>query len=547
MIITPRPYQAAACAAVNTGLADNGTGLLVVIPTGGGKTLVMADLIHQWMINWPETRVCVLAHTKELVEQNAGKFAAYWQQQQQIPAPMGIYCAGLRKKETDASVLFASIQSVSKKAMQLGAFDVLMVDEAHHIPTAKDEGVWRRFIADATRANPNVRIVGLSATPYRMGTGSIIGKDTILKRICYEVSVLDLIKQGHLCPLVTKSSATQVDTSRLHIRQGEYVAAEVEAMMDQDNLINGAVQEMIALGGDRRSWIVFCAGVNHAAHVRDALNYAGIAAGLVTGETPAAERDRTIAAFKARKLRALCNVNVLSEGFDFPGIDLVALLRPTKSPGLYYQQVGRSFRLCNGKQDALILDFAGVIAEHGPVDQIQVRTKEKGEGGEMPSKNCPECNEPLHLSVMKCPACGYEFPSKPKHDAQAADAAILSSQIRPVRHEISDARYSRHLGQSGSVTLRVDYYSGYHRVAQEWVCIEHTGYAKAKAIQWLTARYPQNYKHLPGTVEQLLDWIKGGFELARPAAIHIRPGTGNKKFPEIVRYEWPAMTLELAA
>lgn len=548
MILTPRPYQAAACAAINAGLADGGTGLLVVIPTGGGKTLVMADLIHQWMVNWPETRVCVLAHTKELVEQNAAKFAAYWQQQQQVPAPMGIYCAGLRKKDTDASVLFASIQSVTKKAMQLGAFDVLMIDEAHHIPTERDEGIWRRFIADATRANPNVRIVGLSATPYRLGSGSIIGATTILKRICYEVSVLELIQQGYLCPLITKANAVQADTSGLHTRQGEYIAAEVESLMDQDNLIAGAVQEMITQGANRKSWIVFCAGVVHADHVRLALCEAGIPAGLVTGETPRFERDRTIADFKAGRLRALCNVNVLTEGFDHPGIDLVALLRPTKSAGLYYQMVGRSFRLCNGKQDALILDFAGVIAEHGPVDQIKVTRKEKSdEPGEVPQKDCPECGETLHLSAMRCPVCGYEFPAKPKHDAQAADAAILSSQLRPIRHTITDVRYSRHVGNSGIPTLRADYYAGYSRVAQEWVCIEHTGYAKAKALQWLTLRYPHGFSHAPGTVDQLLDWIKGGFELTRPTAIHLRPGNNNKKYPEIVRYEWPDLTLELAA
>ena len=891
MILTPRPYQLAAAAAINAGLADGGTGLLAVLPTGSGKTILLADLIHQWMVNWPETRVCVLAHTKELVEQNAAKFAAYWQQQQQVPAPMGIYCAGLRKKDTDASVLFASIQSVTKKAMQLGAFDVLMIDEAHHIPTERDEGIWRRFIADATRANPNVRIVGLSATPYRLGSGSIVGETTILKRICYEISVLELIQQGHLCPLVTKASAVQADTSGLHTRQGEYIAAEVESLMDQDNLIAGAVQEMITQGADRKSWIVFCAGVVHADHVRLALCEAGIPAGIVTGETPRQERDRTIADFKAGRLRALCNVNVLSEGFDHPGIDLVALLRPTKSAGLYYQQCldslteiltrtgwkkigevsehdevaatdyrsevpriswetpiqvvnrplgdesmfhavgpgidirvtaghamilksqtekawkrksaedvskrlsgykipvaafelvdpapltddeirfigwfmtdgnrnkitnaitisqsekqpwfgeiekmlvgcgfkyskrlitaktnfkesgprytfivsrglpratdkhlsgwerlerwldkdfsteldalddrqfevllqamhlgdgakqasvswtrrsyhivtvnscfadrvqslsvrrgwrcnigkshsrgsvlltlhikkqayrsvagiaqkdrgsalrlsdstpservwcvtvpsgafiarrngkafvtgncGRAFRISPVKQDALILDFAGVIAEHGPVDQIKVTRKEKSDvPGEMPTKDCPECGETLHLSAMRCPVCGYEFPAKPKHDAEAADAAILSSQLRPVRHTITDVRYSRHVGGSGIPTLRADYYAGYSRVAQEWVCIEHTGYAKAKALQWLTLRYPRGFSHAPGTVDQLLDWIKGGFYLTQPTAIHLRPGNNNKKYPEIVRYEWPDLTLELAA
>lgn len=114
----------------------------------------MADMIHRWLTTWPDTRVAVLAHTKELVEQNASKFAAFWQTQNQTPAPTRDLLCGLKRRDMDAPVLFASIQSVSRKAMQLGMFDVLLIDEAHHIPTARDEGIWRTFINDARRANP---------------------------------------------------------------------------------------------------------------------------------------------------------------------------------------------------------------------------------------------------------------------------------------------------------------------------------------------------------------------------------------------------------
>jgi DNA repair protein RadD len=543
----PRLYQTAACQAINAGLANGESGLLAVIPTGGGKTLVMADLIRQWITQWPETRVCVLAHTKELVEQNAAKFVAYWQAQNNSAAPIGIYCAGLNQRNTTASVLFASIQSVSKKAMHLGGFDVLLIDEAHHIPTKKEEGIWRRFITDATRANPNVRIVGLSATPYRMGSGSIVGDKTLLRSICYEVSVLTLINDGYLCPLITRSSAVQADTSGLHTRQGEYIAAEVEALMNQDALITGAVQEMMSQGADRKSWIVFCAGVAHAGHVCDALNRAGIPTGLVTGKTPRQERDRTINAFKAGQLRALCNVNVLSEGFDHPGIDLVALLRPTKSPGLYYQQVGRAFRRSPGKQDALILDFAGVIAEHGPVDQIRPSfAKGSDDPGEVPQKKCPECGNSLHLSVITCPVCGYVFSSSspPKHKTQAADTAILSSQIKPIRYDISRVAYSRYMGKSGIPTLKVDYFSGILRVASEWICLNHTGYARQKSMKWWNARSTLTVLD----VDSALAAIRG-IGIAEPVAIYVQPALGHRKYPEIVNFEWttPSVDWEIVA
>lgn len=550
-----RYYQTAASHAVDAALANGESGICLVIPTGGGKTIVMADMIHRWLTEWPTTRVLVLAHTKELVEQNASKFGGFWQAQNQTLAPMGIYCAGLRQRNMTAPVIFASIQSVYRKAMQLGAFDVILVDEAHHIPTQQAEGIWRRFLLDAQRANANVRIVGLSATPWRLGSGSIIGQDSILKRIAYEVGVAELIERGFLSPLICKGSAIQADTSSLHIRQGEYIGAELAELMDQQNLIDGAVAELMALGADRKSWLLFCAGVAHSQHVADALNAAGVQSASLTGETLRLERERLIADFRSGKLRALCNCMVLCEGFDHPGIDLVALLRPTKSAGLYYQQVGRGFRLSPGKADCLILDFAGVIAEHGPVDALKAKKhKAKGESATegAPTKCCPECKTYCHPSTNPCPECGYAWPVKPKHEAQAREGAILSAHLPPppppVRYEVSRVTYSRHVGQSGIPTLRVDYFSGFLRVASEWVCLEHTGYARAKAERWWREREPQPMKICPTAVRQAIEWIDGGFELKTPTAIYVRPGRTAKEYPTIVQYEWAdAEALEIVA
>lgn len=531
MIFQPRFYQTAACHAVNQALEQGDSGLLVVLPTGAGKTVVLADLIHQWMVNWPDTRVCVLAHTKELVEQNAQKFATYWQQQQASSAPMGIYCAGLKQRNAQASVVFASIQSVTHKAKPLGFFDVLLIDEAHHIPTEKAEGIWRRFMTEATAINPNIRLVGLSATPYRLGSGPIIAKQTLLKRIVYQISVLELIRHGFLCPLITHiaDAPSGRDLQGLSVRKGDYVAAEVEALMDQEQRIAGAVRDLQAQGADRNSWLIFCAGVRHAHRVQQALLSAGIATGIVTGNMPHPVRDHTINDFKAGRLRALCNVNVLTEGFDFPGIDLVALLRPTKSPGLYYQQVGRAFRLAPGKANALILDFAGVIAEHGPVDQLDQSVKthdfENTTVG-APYKSCPKCGEKLPPATMQCP-CGYVFP-KTIHAAKAAtDAAVLSDQIKPIRHEVTSVRYAKHIGKSGIPTLRVDYLSGLLRVASEWVCLEHSGPARHMAELWWRARGGQQ---VPARVEEALQ----NPPPRQPVAVQVKT---QRKWPVIVQVE----------
>lgn len=545
------PYQTAASQAVDAALAQGDTGVLLVMPTGAGKTLVISDMAHRWLTAWPETRIAVLAHTKELVEQNAEKFDRYWRAKTGQAAPPGIYCAGLKRKDTESPILFASIQSVYKRAMALGMFDVLIIDEAHHIPTAKDEGIWKQFLTDAQRANPNVRTVGLSATPYRMRSGTIVGPDALLKRIVHETSVLDLINNGYLSPLICKGSDHAANPTGLHVRQGEYVAAEMDALMNQDSLIQGAVADMIRLGSDRKSWIVFCASVAHAEHVHQALNESSVSAAMVTGKTPARERDEIIRLFKSGHFQALCNVNVLTEGFDHPGIDLVALLRPTKSPGLYYQMVGRGLRKSPGKTDCLVLDFAGVIAEHGPIDMLRAKDKfpsaRDGEAPtkEAPTKECPDCKTIVHAAALTCPECSYVWPPRElKHDQQATAAPVLSTQIKPVRHDVNGVTYSSHIGRSGSTTLRVDYYYGYLRVGSEWVCIEHTGYAREKAVKWWKQRYTGHAEFIPDSVQQALDWLKDDDDmgcdrdLREPIAIHVRPPKDRKGFPEIVWYEW---------
>jgi DNA repair protein RadD len=203
--------------------------------------------------------------------------------------------------------------------------------------------------------------------------------------------------------------------------------------------------------------------------------------------------------------------------------------------------VGRGFRLSPGKTDCLVLDFAGVIAEHGPVDAIKVKKQQvKGESPteKAPTKICPECKTYLHPSVNPCPDCGYLWPVKPKHEDRAKEGAILSIHLPPpIRYDVTNVTYSRHVGKSGTPTLKVDYFSGFLRVASEWVCLQHSGYAFERAAKWYHQRTPREFR-LPGSIDQLLDWIDGGFEFAVPTAIHVRPPASKDGFPEITRYEF---------
>lgn len=518
-----RPYQRQAIDATTHYLRMRDDNPCIVLPTGAGKSVVMAAMIQEYLAAWPSTRICILAHVKELVAQNAAKLAAVWP-----AAPLGIYSAGLGKRQSWAPVLFASIQSVYRRAAELGRFDLVLVDEAHRIPI-RGEGTYRRFLAEARERTPELRVIGFTATPYRLGHGMVVGPGAILNGISYEADVRALIEDGYLCRLVSKGGIAQASLDGVNVRQGEYVARELEAAVDRHDVVEAAMDEVLRLAADRHAWLVFCAGVSHAGHVSEALARRGVEAPVIHAETPAAERDDIIARYQRRELRAIVNVNVLSEGFDAPHVDCVVMLRPTKSAGLYYQQVGRGLRLHPDKADCLVLDFAGNIAEHGPVDSIRVRRARKaGESATMgaPTRQCPDCQQIVLISQPTCPGCGYAWPPPgPVHQDTASDAPILSNWTAPEWVPVKRATYARHVSRnSGKPTLQVTYHCGLSRF-REWVCIEHDGYAGRKAARWWRERTDAPL-HL--TVDAALELVD---QLRTPDQIQVDT---NERYPRIV-------------
>ncbi len=419
-----RPYQRACVDAVYDHLRRREDHPCAVVPTAGGKTPIMATICRDAVTQW-QGRVLILAHVKELLEQTADKLRVVCPE-----VNFGIYSAGLKRRDTEHPVIVAGIQSIYKKACDLDPFDLVLVDEAHLIPLEGD-GMYRQFLAEARVVNPHLRVVGFTATPFRLKTGPICTADGFLNHICYEVGVRELIRDGYLCSLISKAGKTKADMTELHVRGGEFLADEVENLMDQDALVRAACAEIVEYAALRNACLIFASGVKHGQHiVQTLLNDHGRECGFVCGETPVAERDATLARFKAGELKFLCNVNVLTTGFDAPHIDCVALVRTTMSPGLYYQMVGRGFRLHPSKENCLVLDFGGNVLRHGPVDEIQVATLERG-NGKAPSKECPECQAVIAAGFGRCPQCGYEFPppDRQKHDAKASEAGVLSGQV----------------------------------------------------------------------------------------------------------------------
>lgn len=510
-MLTLRPYQQAAITAIYGYFQNHKGNPLVVIPTAGGKSLVMAAFIEGVLKSWPDQRILIVTHVRELIAQNHAEMIGLWPE-----APAGIYSAGLGKREAQARILFAGIQSIHRRAQEVGHTDLVLIDEAHLIP-GNSSTMYRRFLDGLARINPALKVIGLTATPFRLDSGMLHeGKNALFTDIAFEAPVRDLIDAGYLSPLVSKQPATRLDVSKVGTRAGDFIQRDLAAAVDQEAITRAAVTEIIAHGRERKSWLAFCSGVEHARHVAEEFARQGIICSTIFGDTPKEERDAIIAAFKRGEIRALASMGVLTTGFNAPAVDLIALLRPTKSAGLYVQMVGRGTRLAPGKENCLVLDFAGNVRRHGPIDLVRPRRPGEAGGGEAPTKVCPECESIIALSAAECPDCGHVFPAREvKIAPTAATLPVLSPKVQwlPV-HGVS---YSRHDKLGGLPSLKVTYSCGLKSYS-EWVCIEHQGYARQKAAEWWRKRAPGC--PVPLTVDQA---IAEAARLARPSAISVRP------------------------
>ena len=541
-MISLRPYQQEAVDAVYRHLRERDDNPCIVLPTGTGKAHCLAQIATDAVERW-SGRVLILAHVKELLQQNAEKVSLH--------APeldVGLYSAGLNRRDTDHAVIVAGIQSVYHRACELGKFDLVIVDEAHLIPP-DGEGMYRQFVSEAMVVNPNLRVIGLTATPYRLKGGEICQPENILNHVCYEAGIKEMIVQGYLCKLKSRGGRAKANLDGLHIRGGEFIASEMEAAMDTDSLVSSACREIIELTRDRSSVLIFTTSVEHCQHVATEISrLINSECGIVTGDTPAGKRAELLARFKGEQvtdglfgdvkppLKYLANVNVLTTGFDATNVDCVVLLRPTASVGLYVQMVGRGTRLHPDKDDCLILDYGGNVLRHGPVDAVVVQDKTPGDG-EAPAKECPECNALIHAAYRVCPECGHEFPPPQSElDDTASGEGILSGEITDTDYDVTDVAFSVHTkrgaDETAPKTMRVEYQVGWNQWVSEWVCPEHTGWARQKFEKWWHER---SMCPPPKSAHEAVVLAEDG-ALAKTKSITVR-SVSDEKFDRVIRYE----------
>lgn len=515
MAIELRYYQREAVDAIYSYFQTNQGNPLVVLPTGAGKSLTMADFIAGAIQRYPGTRILLLTHVKELIQQDAQAIISYWNQ-----APVGIWSASLNSKQ-QAQITVAGIQSIHRLPATFAGTDLVLIDEAHLLSKNADT-MYGRFLKALRGYNPSLKVIGLTATPYRMDSGLLTqGEHRIFTDICYEADVGVLIKEGYLCPLVAKNGATKADLSGVHTRGGEFVAAELQDAMNKDHLINGALDEVAKYAADRKHILGFSAGVEHAKRCAELCQARGWSADYVTGDMAAGERDAKIRAFKEGRTRFLWNAMLLTTGFDAPHIDCILMLRPTKSTGLYVQIMGRGLRKHPSKENTLILDFAGNVERHGPIDQIKVKPKsDKGEGVSVaPVKECPNCNALVATAVRICPECAHEFPppDSDKHGTEASDGVVVAALEKPRTYAVSQVEYEVHRKPGKADSLKVTYHCG-PSAFTEWVPIEDPrSVVRKHAVSWFWLRGAM----CPDKVADALDMVRQK-RLPAPDAITVK-------------------------
>jgi len=555
-----RDYQSEAKTALYDYLRQKDGNPCVVIPTAGGKSIciasVAADAVNVW-----RGRVLVLAHVKELVEQNSKELKGLCPD-----LPVGVYSAGLDRRDTKEPVIVAGIQSIYNKIDLFEPFDLVMVDEVHMVPP-DGEGRYQTFLNAARAKNPNVRMVGWTATPFRTQGGLICRPENLFNEVCYEANVRDLIDAGWLSKITAKAGIANADLDHLHIRAGEFVAEDVERAMGEDRLVATACREIVEKTKKRTACLIFCTSVEHCRKVAAQIEkFSGEECAIVTGDTPSEKRDEIIRRLKGETiatdlfggtlppLKYCCNVSVMTTGTNIRRLDTIALLRPTASAGLYIQMVGRGFRLSpeSGKTECLVLDYGKNVERFGPIDAIRITEPPSGGNREPLAKVCPQCRSLVPLSVMLCKECGYQFPrqeaERRTHEAHADNAAILSGEVTLETHDVTDVLFQvwtkRDALPDDPHTVRVTYrceaesgslYDARSCNFSEWVCPEHTGFARAKFEKWWNARASADAV-MPDRAEDVCEAEFMGL-LRTVKRITVRRVAG-RQYPEIVGYEF---------
>jgi len=539
---------------------------LILMPTGTGKSHVISGIAQRVLQRRPDRRVQVLMHMKELIRQNYEKLTDNWP-----GAPVGIYSAGLNTKQSYMPITMAGIMSIKSQAKEFGHTDLVMIDEAHLVPE-DSETIYRTYINELKEINPRMRVVGLTATGWRMGQGKLTDAGGLFTDTIVDYTQLHTFNrffdEGYLVRLVARPMQTKLDVTGVGMSGGDLNMSQVQKAVDKREITWKAMQELAHHGQNRRKWLIFASGVEHADHISEMLNAMGYPTTAVHRGVPKKERDQRISDFKAgNKYRAIVCNNILTTGFDDPGIDLIAVLRPSMSSSLWVQMLGRGTRpfyvkgfdlstiegrllaIANSyKQNCLVLDFAHNTSNLGPINDPVLPSRATGRGGDPPIKICETprlkhrgngatgCGNYNHPSFRFCETCGAEFDFAVKFGSEASTQDIISDGNDDFKwFDVILTGYSAQVGASGTPYLRVDYWYTKTKKWTDYVNLQHTGYVQHQARQWWNARFKHPEWGPPPTIAEAIKYCNKSY-MREP--VKIRVWTNKEPIPQIVNYEY---------
>jgi DNA repair protein RadD len=532
-----RSYQIKALDAIDHDLRNEKEVLLSAI-MGAGKTVMTARLINKYW-KTTERRFLVLAHKKELVEQFENTFQRFTD----IPSfGIGVICAGLNRKELNGRLTIGTVQTFANLANEYQGADLLVVDECHNVDI-NNGSQYAEVIRILRSKVPSMRILGITATPFRLGHGFIFGdkcrpkSKNLFPRLNHRITYEELKTAGHLVPLkgkVAHADSLTEDLKEVQVN-GDYVLNQLGDVMTREIHMETAREAILEHCQSFKRVCVFCVTIDHAEKLRDLLNQDEPCT-TVHSQLSSIERYGNLEGWKSGRYRICTSINILAEGFDFPPLDCLVFVRPTVSARLYLQAVGRVLRTAPGKEFGFLMDLTDNTARFGTdLDSVRVDIP-KAAIKEFEEKNklwklCPMCSKECHKAVRICPECGHEFYVPEVLEAESVPEMhdIEFAKKPPVIVDVVDMETAVHHSKNDKFLGRVMlYYDDYGLFVSVWFCFEdfYSGYAVQKGRErW------EEFTDAPYPID-IEDFQELRHELRRPARMELDM---SGKYPEILR------------
>jgi len=396
-------------------MASGNKRIIIQLATGGGKTALFSS-ISKMAIDKGNS-VLIITHRKELLKQSGGTLSRFELKASELTA---------KTKRIESGILYVAMVETIKARLSksdyqafVKSFKIIIIDECH----------LQNFNRIFESMEPEQYVIGATATPYRDGKMKELKEyyDDIIQGI----QIGELIESKYLSPAI--SYGFEVDLSKVRITAGEFNEKDLQEVYDENSIYIGAISNYKQHANGTK-FLAFCPTVKNSESLCTQFNDSGIDTRHLDATTPAAERDAILAAFNRNEFKGLCNVGILTTGFDQPDIETIILYRATKSLPLFLQMCGRGSRISPAKDHFNILDFGNNIGRHGfwqadrnwTLSNPEVK-KKKEKKGEYPIKNCDDCGAMVQASTRICPYCGYEFPApEEKKSVKIASLKLLT-------------------------------------------------------------------------------------------------------------------------